>query len=310
MDEVTKALYNAYSMENKSDFFSAYVYMKYIDHFLYHAIKIAGQAPKDRTELPEAGIDELLEAGVQRIAETALSADTSYYHGKVVKVQDAVKLVTQKEPLKISPPEQVIPYKIARDIVLDNPGSIALGVCACRAASPNPCLPAGKQDVCLFIGDPFASFIGEKNPLFHKCTQSEAVKVIEDAHKRGDVQCAYFKKDVGNKFFAICNCCNCCCLGVKMWNMLGGMVPILAPSGYLATVIENECNGCGSCDGKCRFNALTLGDQVAVIDKAKCMGCGVCEDVCPTGAIKLVRDASKGEPLDLDELKKLQSSKK
>jgi ferredoxin len=40
------------------------------------------------------------------------------------------------------------------------------------------------------------------------------------------------------------------------------------------------------------------------------MGCGVCEDVCPTGAIKLVRDASKGLPLDLDELKKLQGSKK
>ena len=138
--------------------------------------------------------------------------------------------------------------------------------------------------------------------MCRKCTQEEAVKVIEDAHKRGDVHCAYFKKDVGNKFFAICNCCNCCCLGVKMWNMLGGMIPILAPSGYLATV-SDDCNACGSCDGSCHFNALTLGDQVAVVDKAKCMGCGVCEDACPIGAIKLVRDASKGEPLDLDELK-------
>ncbi|MFA5056341.1 MAG: 4Fe-4S binding protein [Dehalococcoidia bacterium] len=308
MDPVTKALYDSYPMENKSDFFSAYVYMKYIDDFLYHAIKIAGQAPKDRTELPEAGIDELIEAGVQRIAETALSLETSFYHGKVVKIQDAVKLVTQKEPLNICPPEQVIPYKVARDIVLENPESIAVGVCACRAASPNPCLPPGKQDVCLFIGDPFASFIGEKNPLFRKITQEEAVKVIEDAHKRGDVHCAYFKKDVGNKFFAICNCCDCCCLGIKMWNMLGGMVPIIASSGYIATV-SDDCNGCGSCDGTCRFSAITLGDQVAEINVEKCMGCGVCEDVCPIGAIKLVRDPSKGDPLDLDELKKLNTAK-
>jgi ferredoxin len=308
MDPVTKALYDSYPMENKSDFFSAYVYMKYIDDFLYHAIKIAGQAPKDRTELPEAGIDELLEAGVQRIAETAISLETSFYHGKVVKIQDAVKLVTQKEPLNICPPEQVIPYKVARDIVLENPESIAVGVCACRAASPNPCLPPGKQDVCLFIGDPFASFIGEKNPLFRKITQEEAVKVIEDAHKRGDVHCAYFKKDVGNKFFAICNCCDCCCLGIKMWNMLGGMVPIIAPSGYIATV-SDDCNGCGSCDGTCRFGAITLGDQVAEINVEKCMGCGVCEDVCPIGAIKLVRDPSKGDPLDIDELKKLNTAK-
>ncbi|MFA5367584.1 MAG: 4Fe-4S binding protein, partial [Dehalococcoidia bacterium] len=170
------------------------------------------------------------------------------------------------------------------------------------------CLPPGKQDVCLFIGDPFASFIGEKNPLFRKITQEEAVKVIEDAHKRGDVHCAYFKKDVGNKFFAICNCCDCCCLGIKMWNMLGGMVPIIAPSGYIATV-SDDCNGCGSCDGTCRFGAITLGDQVAEINVEKCMGCGVCEDVCPIGAIKLVRDPSKGEPLDLDELKKLNTPK-
>ena len=308
MDEITKAFYDSYPMENKSDFFSAYVYLKYIDHFLYHAIRIAGQAPKDRTELPEAGIDELVEAGVQRIAEAAVSLETSFYHGKVVKIQDAVKLVTQKEHLNISPPEQVIPFKVARDIVLDNPESIAVGVCACRAASPKPCLPPGKQDVCLFIGDPYASFIGEKNPLFRKITQEKAVKVIEDAHKRGDVHCAYFKKDVGNKFFAICNCCDCCCLGIKMWNMLGGMVPIIAPSGYVAKV-GDDCNGCGSCDGTCRFNAITMGDQVAVIDKAKCMGCGVCEDVCPIGAIKLVRDPSKGEPLDLDELKKLNKAK-
>jgi ferredoxin len=160
------------------------------------------------------------------------------------------------------------------------------------------------------VGGPHASFISEKNPLFHKCTQEEAVKVIEAAHKRGDVHGAYFNKEAGKGFYCLCNCCSCCCLGVKMWNMLGGMVPILAPSGYVAVVDAEQCNGCGSCEGKCHFKALTLGDQVAVINKAKCMGCGVCEDMCPTDAIKLVRDASKGLPLDLDELKKLQSSKK
>jgi len=85
------------------------------------------------------------------------------------------------------------------------------------------------------------------------------------------------------------------------------MIPIIAPSGYVAKV-RDDCNGCGSCDGKCRFNALTLGNQVAVIDQAKCMGCGICEDMCPIGAISLVRDKSKGDPLDLDELKKGQKS--
>jgi ferredoxin len=300
MDDVTKALYDSYPPDQKSDFFSAYVYLKYIDHFIYHALNASGLSPKERTEVPEDGIDDMLNAAVQRVAEASISIDTSFYHGKVVKVNDAVKLVTQKQDLTVPVPEQVIPFKVARDIAINNPESIALGTCACRAAADNPCLPA-PMEVCLIIGDPYASFIAEKSPLFRKCTQQEAVDVIEAAHKRGDVQAAYFKKDVGNKFFAICNCCDCCCVGIKMWNQLGGAIPIIASSGYVAVVGE-DCNGCGSCEGSCRFNALTLDDQVAVIDRDKCMGCGVCVDICPVGAISLERDPSKGDPLDLDVL--------
>jgi ferredoxin len=302
MDDVTKALYDSYPPDQKGDFFSAYVYLKYIDQFLYHAMNASGLSPKERAELPEEGIDELLKGVVQRVAENAISAETSFYHGKVVKVNDAVKLVTQKKDVIVPVPEQVIPFKIARDVAINNPESIAVGTCACRAAVEHPCLPA-PMEVCLIIGDPYASFIAEKSPLFRKCTQEEAVDVIEAAHKRGDVQGAYFKKDIGNKFFAICNCCDCCCMGIKMWNQLGGAVPIIAPSGYVAVVSE-DCNGCGSCEDACRFNALTLDDQVAVIDRDKCMGCGVCVDICPISAISLERDPSKGEPLDLDELVK------
>ena len=88
-----------------------------------------------------------------------------------------------------------------------------------------------------------------------------------------------------------------------MWNMLGGAVPIIAASGYIAQV-SDECNGCGSCEDCCNFEALSLGDELAEIDAGKCMGCGVCVDVCPIAAISLVPDPSRGEPLDLDELKK------
>jgi ferredoxin len=87
-----------------------------------------------------------------------------------------------------------------------------------------------------------------------------------------------------------------------MWNQLEGAIPILAPSGYLACV-GDDCNGCGSCDDCCPFNAISMGDDTAIINGVKCMGCGVCEDVCPIGAISLERDPSNGEPLDLAELK-------
>ena len=304
--ETTKALYELFPLEDKNDFFAIYLYLKYLDDFFYHVFKSSGLPIVERPgklELDE-GLEDMIEAYAQQIGEAALSADTNIYHGKVVKLQDAIKLVTQREDLILPLSERVIPFKLARDVILKNPDSIAVGTCVCRALSPNPCLPP-PQEVCLFVGDPFASFLDDQNPKFRRISQAEAVKVIEDAHRRGDVHCAYFKKEAGNRFVAICNCCDCCCLGIRMWNQLGGTVPFLAPSGYVSQV-SDDCSGCGACaENTCRFRAISMdkGGEKAVISFERCMGCGVCEDVCPIGAISLRREPSKGEPLDLEELK-------
>lgn len=301
--EITKALYDAYPLEHKNDFFAGYLYLKYTQHFLAHGLRASGLTPKELPELDE-GIDEMLHFLNQQIGDAAMSYDTSVYHGKVMKLQDAIKLVTQKEDVRLSPPERVIPFKIARDVVLENPGSIALGRCPCKTHSPNPCLPPSQQEVCLFLGDPWASFMDEQNPTFHKISQQEAVKVLEFCHEKGLVHTAYFEHAAGNRLDAICNCCDCCCLGIKMWNLLEGTVPLLAPSGYVSE-INDECNGCAACaDNVCHFNAISMDEegQRAAINLEKCMGCGVCVDVCPIGAISLRREPSKGDPLDIEEL--------
>ena len=301
MSDSTEELYNLYPPEDKNNFFHAYIYMKYIDHFIHHAFQASGLPTKERTEFPkEEGIDEMLKMAITEIGEGAGSYETNIYHGKVVNLKDAIQLVTQKEDLSLITPEKVVPFKIAKDIILKNPGAIAVGECPCRAVSENPCLP---MDVCMFVGDPGASFIADQNPKFRKISQDDAVGILEAEHERGHVHCAYFKREMGNSFFAVCNCCSCCCVGVQMWNILGGSIPILAPSGYLAHV-GDYCNGCGECVDTCHFKAISIdeNEQKAVVDSAKCMGCGVCEDICSIGAITLERDLSKGEPLDIEEL--------
>ncbi len=300
--ELVKAVYDVYPLEDKFDFFPAYLYMKYIDRFIYYAMQASGLPANPPEELHET-IEEMLKYYVQQVGDASLSFDTNTYHGKVVKLQDAVKLVSQKRDIDLSLPEQVMPFKLAKDIILKSNDSIALGTCVCRMMSENPCLPS-PQEACLFIGDPFASFIAEENKLFRKISQDEAVKILEFVHEKGAVHTAYFKKEMGNRFMAICNCCSCCCVGIKMWNMLGGTVPIMAPSGYVAEVTQ-DCNGCAVCaDNVCNFDAIILKaeGQKAEIDEAKCMGCGVCEDACPAGAVRLRLEPSKGKPLDLDVL--------
>ncbi len=118
------------------------------------------------------------------------------------------------------------------------------------------------------------------------------------------MQCGYFKKDSGNRMMEICSCCACCCMAMRVWNMFGGAIPILAPSGCVAQV-SDRCDGCGQCTGRaCPFNAISLDEEgkKAVVDAAKCMGCGVCEDRCPIQAIILRQDPARGEPLDIDAL--------
>jgi ferredoxin len=298
-----KTLWDAFPLTDKNDFFPAYLYLKHIDRFVYHSLLASGLPAGETERKPDPEVDEMMKYYVQHIAEASASVDTDTYHGKVVKLEDAIKLITAKQDLTLSPPEKVIPYKIARSLVLKADESIALGTCACRALSAKPCLPP-PQEVCLFVGDPFASFMAAENPRFRKVSREEAVNVLEFSHKKGFVQTAYFKKELGNRFFSICNCCSCCCLSVKMWNLLEGAIPFLTASGYVAEV-NDDCNGCAACvDGTCQFNAISIDEkeQKATIDLKKCMGCGVCVDVCPTKAIRLRREPSKGDPLDLDEL--------
>ena len=53
------------------------------------------------------------------------------------------------------------------------------------------------------------------------------------------------------------------------------------------------CIGCGKCAKVCKFDAITVQDNLAYIDTAKCKACGQCVFECPTGAIHAVNFVPK-----------------
>jgi ferredoxin len=222
-------------------------------------------------------------------------ADT--YHGKVVPLEAATHLVMVQEEVNLTNLEQIIPYTRARDIILRNPDHIVALECPCRSVRPNPCLPL---DVCLIIGEPFASFVAEHHPRRSRwLSQGEAVEILRAEHERGHVHHAFFKDAMLGRFYAICNCCACCCGAMHAWH---NGIPMLAASGYRSQVDADVCIGCGDCSNLCQFGALSADDGVAVVDAAVCMGCGVCVSHCTQDALSLVRDPIKGEPLEIREL--------
>ena len=219
-------------------------------------------------------------------------ADT--YHGKVVPLATARELVSVKENISVPDLEHVIPYKLARALILDHPDHLAVLDCPCRVAREHPCLPL---DVCLIVGEPFASFVTEHNPdRSRRIDGDEAARILQEEHDRGHVHHAFFKDAMLGRFYAICNCCECCC-GAMQAHFNG--VPMLASSGYVCNADADLCIGCGECVSSCQFHALSLIDGVTQIDWNACMGCGVCVDKCVQGALALARDERKGMPLEM-----------
>jgi len=218
------------------------------------------------------------------------------YHGKVVTLDSAIQLVSVEQDISLENLEQIIPFEKANDIILRNPDHIAVMECPCRKGKEDPCKPL---DVCLIIGEPFASFVLEHHPHTSRgITSGEARKILSEENKRGHVHHAYFKDAILDRFYAICNCCSCCC-GAMQAQRNG--TPMIISSGFICRVDEAKCISCGSCEAICQFQAIAMPGQ-PVIDEDLCMGCGVCVNQCEQGALELVLDNTKPDPLFVQDI--------
>ncbi|MBI4333217.1 MAG: 4Fe-4S binding protein [Chloroflexi bacterium] len=219
------------------------------------------------------------------------------YHGKVVRLDDARKIVSVNRLVDLRNLETVIPYKNARELILNGPDTIAAYECMCRSVRANPCKPS---DVCLVIGEPFASGIVTVQPgKARKISREEAVGILEAEQERGHIHTAFFKDIMLNRFYAICNCCRCCCGAMKA--TLEYELPMIAPSGYVSSVSQ-DCNACGLCVDFCPFGAISLDGETAKVDPKRCFGCGLCQTRCRSAAVSLIKAPEKGEPLDIETL--------
>lgn len=54
---------------------------------------------------------------------------------------------------------------------------------------------------------------------------------------------------------------------------------------------NNKCTGCGNCVNACPEHAITIYDDLAMINEGLCIQCGTCANVCPADAIREVLPA-------------------
>ncbi|MFW6113696.1 MAG: indolepyruvate ferredoxin oxidoreductase subunit alpha [Actinomycetota bacterium] len=177
--------------------------------------------------------------------------------------------------------EEILPYEKVSDFIKSS-NYMALTHCFCRHQAELLGKSCGApKDVCMVFG-PFARFLVDRGFAW-EASEDDMLDALRRAEEAGLV---HITDNIQDKVNFICNCCGCCCGFLGTITRLG--IPgAVAASRFAARVDEDLCDGCETCLDVCQLSAITVKDDMAVIDVGRCIGCGLCASHCPNGAVKI-----------------------
>ena len=197
---------------------------------------------------------------------------------EVKKIRNTSKVVPVQKALDaqqwIMPLEQVLLH-------LRNSRSFALTDCRCRSLARNCDHPV---DVCFLINDAADAAVKRGDAKY--VSLEEAEQTLNRAEESGLVHMTLFNPE--QHFFALCNCCECCCHDLVFLKKLGRS-DLVARSDYEAVTDPELCTACGLCVERCPFEVRALQGGVLVCEPDSCYGCGICVTTCPEQAISMQR---------------------
>jgi ferredoxin len=184
----------------------------------------------------------------------------------------------------------VLDYERASEVV-KTASAIGIGVCYCRHKMEH----VGKNcdaplDICMTFNSTADSLT--RHGIARKVDSSEGLDLLQQAR---DCNLVQFGENVMEKVSFICNCCGCCCEALIAARKFGFCNPVHTTN-YIASIIEENCNGCGKCVALCPVEAMTLvsandplkqNRKKAKLLKEICLGCGICLNGCDKKGIEL-----------------------
>jgi hypothetical protein len=99
--------------------------------------------------------------------------------------------------------------------IVDSAEGLSLGPCACRAVFRNCDNPINTE---IMVGLSRNEFIEERPQDYREITKQEAKDILRQCHQRGLIHTLIKCRQ---DFYAICNCCSCCCVPLRLSKKYG-----------------------------------------------------------------------------------------
>jgi len=254
-------------------------------------------------------VDKIKDANVRKRVQgyidnfpRRLSHDNPTHNPNVAKVMeqlckdDDVICLPKDSVIKVGKsidkgPDMILPSKAVERVIENASHRVIMNFCICRESMD--CKDYPIELGCIFMGDAAkkihpelgrAATVDEALEVAAKCREAGLVHSIG----RSGIDPIWLSVGPPNKLFTICNCCPCCCITrtIPYSNPLMGQGFSRMPG--VKVTVTDDCSGCGTCaEEACIFQAVSIEDEVAVIDQDECRGCGRCASSCPEDAIEV-----------------------
>ena len=99
--------------------------------------------------------------------------------------------------------------------IVDIAEGLALGPCTCREVFKNCDNPINAE---IMLGLNGNVFIEERPHDYREITREEAREILDQCHQRGLIHTIIKCRQ---DFYAICNCCSCCCVPLRLSKQYG-----------------------------------------------------------------------------------------
>ena len=117
--------------------------------------------------------------------------------------------------------------------IIDHSNGLALGLCSCREVFQNCHNPINTE---IMIGLNRNIFVREKEHDYREISKEEAKKILEQCHQNGLLHTIVKYR---NKFYAMCNCCSCCCVPLRL-NKKYGIGNALIRDGNIVEIFKKQ----------------------------------------------------------------------